>query len=373
MSEARCRWGILGAASIARKNWDAIRNSGNGHVNAVASRSLDRAQQFINECQASRPAKHIPEAVEGYDELLQRDDIDAVYIPLPTGTRKEWVIKAAEAGKHVMCEKPCAVSASDLADMIQACDENNVQFMDGVMYMHSKRMNALRTAIDDGTSVGRLKRIQSHFSFCAPEDFMQDNIRLSSDLEPQGCLGDLGWYTIRLSLFVNKYEMPKQVIGRQLEEHLRGDSPSPVPMEFSGELLFEGGVSAGFYNSFLTEHQQLVHISGSKGNISYNDFVLPWCGNELSFEVNNAVFNFQECVCYMEKHTRTEYTGEFSNNAPDSQETNMFRKFNELALGGKPDPFWAEVSLKTQIVMDACLESARNGSQPVNIDLDLLK
>ena len=75
----------------------------------------------------------------------------------------------------------------------------------------------------------------------------------------------------------------------------------------------------------------------------------------------------------MEKHTRTEYTGEFSNNAPDSQETNMFRKFNELALGGKPDPFWAEVSLKTQIVMDACLESARNGSQPVNIDLDLLK
>lgn len=373
MSEGRCRWGILGTAMIARKNWDAIRNSGNGNVQAVASRSEERAQQFIDECQASRPVSHNPVAVGSYDELIQRDDLDAIYIPLPTGMRKDWVIKAAEAGKHVLCEKPCAVTADDLAEMIDACKQNNVQFMDGVMYVHSKRMDALRAAIDDGQSVGRLKRIQSHFSFCAPEDFMQDNIRLSSDLEPHGCLGDLGWYTIRLSLFANNYQMPKQVIGRQLEEHLRGDSPSPVPMEFSGELLFEDGVSAGFYNSFLTEHQQLVHISGSKGNISYNDFVLPWAGNELSFEVNNAVFNFQDCVCYMEKHTKTEYIAEFSNNDPGAQETNLFRTFNELALSGQPDTFWSDIALKTQIVMDACLKSARNGSQPVEIDSSLLK
>ncbi|WP_417850614.1 Gfo/Idh/MocA family protein [Thalassoglobus sp.] len=367
MSESKCRWGILGAATIAKKNWDAIRNSGNGVVTAVASRKQESAQAFIDECQLSRPVRELPEAVEGYEALLHRDDVDAVYIPLPTGLRKEWVIKAAQAGKHVMCEKPCAVSVSDLKEMIAACEENNVQFMDGVMYMHSKRMPELRKVIDDGESVGKIKRIQSHFSFCAPEEFIQGNIRVSSELEPQGCVGDLGWYTIRMSLFAMNYELPQQVVGRQLSQHGREDSPSPVPMEFSGELLFQNGASAGFYNSFLTEHQQLVHISGSKGNITLNDFVLPWCGNEMSFEVNNAVFDFTGCVCVMEKHTRIHHIGEYSNNAPDSQETNLFRTFSQLALTGKPDPFWPEIALKTQIVMDACLESARNGSVPVDI------
>ncbi len=367
MSESKCRWGILGAAMIARKNWDAIRNSGNGIVTAVASRKKESAQTFIDECQASRPVQELPEAVEGYDALLQREDVDAVYIPLPTGLRKEWVIKAAQADKHVMCEKPCAVSVADLKEMIAACEQNNVQFMDGVMYMHSKRMPELRKVLDDGESVGKLKRIQSHFSFCAPDEFIQGNIRVSSELEPQGCVGDLGWYTIRMSLFAMNYELPKQVVGRQLSQHGREDSPSPVPMEFSGELLFDGGVSAGFYNSFLTEHQQLVHISGTKGNVTLNDFVLPWCGNEMSFEVNNAVFDFTGCVCVMEKHTNTHYIGEYSNNSPDAQETNLFRTFSDLVLSGKPDSFWPEVALKTQIVMDACLESARQGSVPVEI------
>lgn len=368
MVEGRCRWGILGAASIARKNWDSIRNSGNGVLVAVASRNFQRAEDFIAECQASRPVQTIPQAMGSYDALLQREDVDAVYIPLPTGLRKEWVIKAAQAGKHVMCEKPCAINASDLREMIAACSENRVQFMDGVMYMHSQRMPQLREVLDDGKSVGKLKRIQAHFSFCAPEEFIKDNIRLSSNLEPHGCLGDLGWYTIRMALFANRYQMPHHVIGRQLEAHDRVGSPSPVPMEFSGELLFDDGVSAGFYNSFQTEHQQLVHLSGSKGNITLNDFVLPWCGNEMSFEVNNAVFDFTGCVCVMEKHTQIHHIGEYSNNAPDSQETNLFRRFNELALSGQCDPFWPEVALKTQLVMDACFESARQGSIPIAVD-----
>lgn len=369
MSEQVCRWGILGAALIAHKNWDSIRNSGNGVVKAVASRDRNRAQELIDTCQASRPVSVVPEALEGYEEVLQRDDIDAVYVPLPTGLRKEWVIKAAQAGKHVMCEKPCAVSADDLRDMIAACHDNQVQFMDGVMYMHSQRMPALRAAIDDGESVGTLKRIQAQFSFCAPEEFVTGNIRTSSELEPQGCLGDLGWYTIRMALFANHYQMPQQVCGRMLMQHGRPDSPAPVPMEFTGELFFENGVSAGFYNSFLTEHQQLVHISGSKGNITLNDFVLPWFGNELEFEVNNAVFTVNGCEFVMEKHTQRRFVAEYSNNAPDSQETNLFRTFNELVLSGRPDPFWPDISLKTQVVMDACLESALNGGRLVDVSL----
>src|SRR6516225_3372734 len=110
MSTPLCRWGILGTAWIARKNWKAIRNAGNSTLTAVASRDAERVRRFIEECQADVPLTPVPAACASYQELLDRDDIDAVYIPLPTGIRKDWVIQAARSGKHVLCEKPCAVS-----------------------------------------------------------------------------------------------------------------------------------------------------------------------------------------------------------------------------------------------------------------------
>src|ERR1044071_5151799 len=97
MDAKMIRWGILSAANIARKNWKAIRNSGNGAVVAVASRDLARAQKFIDECQAHTPMGNNVQAFASYDELLASKDIDAVYIPLPTGVRKQWVLRAAAA------------------------------------------------------------------------------------------------------------------------------------------------------------------------------------------------------------------------------------------------------------------------------------
>ena len=95
MSESVCRWGLLSTAAIARKNWKAIRLSGNGRVSAVASRSAGRAQAFIDECAGEVPPTQAVAAVGSYDELIAREDVDAVYIPLPTGMRKEWVIACA--------------------------------------------------------------------------------------------------------------------------------------------------------------------------------------------------------------------------------------------------------------------------------------
>ena len=106
MQKAICRWGILGAAEIARKNWQAIRNAPNCSLTAVASRDLDRCRRFIGECQRHAPFDPPPRACGSYEELLASDDVDAVYIPLPTGIRKPWAIRAAEAGKHVLVEKP---------------------------------------------------------------------------------------------------------------------------------------------------------------------------------------------------------------------------------------------------------------------------
>lgn len=362
-----CRWGILSTAGIARKNWQAIRNSGNGVVVAVASRSVDKARSFIDECMSTVPFPEAPTAVGGYDELLGREDVDAVYIPLPTGLRKEWVIKAAEAGKHVMCEKPCAINHADLTEMTAACARNNVQFMDGIMYMHSDRLDGIREVLNDGRSIGQIKRIAMGFSFCAPDDFLKGNIRMHSELEPQGCLGDLGWYTIRFALWTMNFTLPERLSARLISGHGREDSPDQVPTEFSAEMFFPGGVSASFYNSFVTEHQQWVNISGTKGHLVIPDFVLPFYDSEIAFDVHNPEFVVKGCQFDMERHSRRIAVREFANNHVNAQETKLFRNFAALALGGKTDGRWPEYALKTQRIMDACLESARKDGKVVDI------
>ncbi len=115
-------------------------------------------------------------------------------------------MKAAAAGKRIQCEKPCAPTAPEVQEIIDACKKHNVQFMDGVMFMHSARLPKMREALDDGTSVGNIKRITSQFSFYGGEEFHKANIRVSRALEPLGALGDLGWYNIRFTLWAMKYQ-----------------------------------------------------------------------------------------------------------------------------------------------------------------------
>src|SRR6056297_3715694 len=255
MSNSVCRWGFLSTAGIARKNWKAIKLSGNGTVAAVASRSHDKAQTFIDECEAEVPIGSVA-AVGSYAELLNRDDVDAVYIPLPTGIRKEWVLAAAQAGKHVLCEKPVGIHSQDAQEMIDACEANSVQFMDGVMFDHSRRLREVCAKLESGDVVGKLRRINTHFSFSSDASWQQSNIRTDSVLEPHGCLGDLGWYCIRMTLWAAGLRTPTHVSSRILTSLQGNESEGSVPGEISAELRFEDGLSATFYCSFLTENQQ---------------------------------------------------------------------------------------------------------------------
>ena len=372
MNQSKLRWGFLSTAQIGRKNWKAIRNSGNGTLVAVASRGKERAERFIANCQHEAPFDVAPRALGSYDELLAAREVDAVYIPLPTGIRKEWVIRAAEAGKHIVCEKPCATSMNDLREMIDACRKHRVQFLDGVMFMHSKRLEAMRKVLDDAVSVGRIKRITSAFSFCAPEEFFTGNIRAKGELEPFGCLGDLGWYCIRLALWAMNWQMPRHVAGRILGRDGSHSVPisqgkgsasptlNPVPIEFSGELLFDGGVSSAFYCSFVTQNEQWAVVSGNKGYLRVSDFVAPFFGNDLRFEVNSAVHNVSGCDFNMEAHWRKFSVPEYSNSHPTAQETNLFRNFAEQVRSGTLNEAWPEWALKTQQVMEECFRSATN-------------
>ncbi len=119
--------------------------------------------------------------------------------------------------------------------------------------------------------------------------------------------------------------------------------------------------------SFLSEHQQWVNISGSRGHAVVSDFVLPNYGSELSFDVYNPVFSIDGCQFDMNPHHRSIKVSEHSNNQANAQETNLFRDFSDLALSGTPDSHWPEIALKTQQVMDAVIESAGNGGTAVSL------
>jgi predicted dehydrogenase len=355
MSKGKIRWGILGTANIARKNWKAIQLTGNSTVAAVASRDLERSRRFIADCQGQARVENEPQAFGSYEELLASHEIDAVYVPLPTGMRKEWVLRAAATGKHVLCEKPCAVSVADLREMIEACRKHRVQFMDGVMFMHSRRMPRLREILDDGQSVGKVRRITSAFSFGAPPEFFSSNIRANPKFEPYGCLGDLGWYCIRFALWVMNWEMPKEVTGRILSSSQRDEGDDAVPTEFSGELFFKSGVNASFYCSFITENQEWANVSGTRGFVELQDFVLPFAGNELELNVRKNEFSKEGCDFRMQSHTQRIAIPEYGNSHPTAQESNMFRNFAAQILSGQLNEDWPEMALKTQEVMCRCL------------------
>jgi len=351
----KLRIGILSAAGIARKNWPAIFNSGNCVVTAVASRDLERSRRFIAECQAKTPFETPPVPLDNYEKLLAARDVDAVYVPLATGLRREWVLRAAGAGKHVICEKPCGVSVADVREMTETCKKNRVQFMDGVMFMHSPRMARVRETLDDDQSVGPVRRISSGFSFYVGEDFFRDNIRVDGRLEPTGCLGDLGWYCIRFALWTMKWQLPHTVTGRILSQSPAVSGRLSAPTEFSGELIFAGGVSAGFYCSFLAPLQQWISVSGQKGWLRLPDFVHPYDSYEPAFEVNRSEIKITNADVKIPSGVDRTVSAHLT-----AQDTRMFRNFADQVNSGKLNDDWPMWALKTQQVMDACHESACN-------------
>lgn len=365
MSLTPVRWGILGAAQIARKNWQAIRDAGNAIVAAVASRSRSSAEAFIGECQAECPFAEAPRAMT-YDDLIESPEVDVVYLPIPTGLRIRWGLRAANQGKHILCEKPCANSVAELRQLTDLCQSRNLQFMDGVMFMHTDRLRGLQEAVSSG-SIGKLRRITSQFCFAGGPEFHRGNIRMDATLEPFGCLGDLGWYNIRLTLALKDYELPQAVVGHAISSGRGTAADGMVPTEFSGEMLFADGVSAGFYCSFQTVMQQWGDISGDRGRVHIPDFVLPYAQQAASFATHKDAFIVEGCHFRMVPTAETSSFGQPANNAVDSQESRMVRTFSENVLQRSPDHHWIEVSLATQRVMDCLLESAHRGGEKVEV------
>ena len=230
------------------------------------------------------------------------------------------------------------------------------------MFMHSERLTKIKEVIKE---LGELKRITSHFSFLGSGDFAESNIRTSSELEPLGCVGDLGWYNIRFALWVMDFQMPQQVIGRFLKQHQRGDCSDSVPIEIEGELHFEGGVTAAFYNSFVSGYEQWANISGTEGYLSVQDFVNPFAGPSTKFQMQHPARPVDERDFAMLENGKTIVVDQPGSSGPHSQETNLFRNFGSTVLSGQVDEHWPNISLHTQKIADAVVASARQDSRPI--------
>ena len=204
------RWGILSTAKIGVEHLiPAILSASNSTIGAIASRDLTRAQVVAERFQ-------IPNTFGSYEKLLASDHIDAVYIPLLTSQHVEWSIKAANAGKHVLCEKPIALNADDIDGIIAARDNNNVLVSEAFMVTYHPQWHKVRSLIADG-EIGTLDHVQAVFSYHNTDETNMRNILAHGG----GALPDIGVYPTVTTRFATGAE-PQQVSAKVIRDKTTG-------------------------------------------------------------------------------------------------------------------------------------------------------
>ena len=244
------RWGILSTANIGtEKVIPGIQGAANSEVVAIGSRDGAAARAVADRLGIER-------AHGSYEALLADPDVDAVYIPLPNHLHTDWTIAAARAGKHILCEKPLAMTAADAERMAEVCAAEGVQLMEAFMYRLHPSWVAVRELVASGR-IGRLTAVQSWFSYFNDDPANIRNIREVGG----GALYDVGCYNVNLSRMLFGAE-PTHVSAT-----ITRDPVSGVDTTTSAILEFETGV-ATFTCSTRSETDQRVHVYGTDGRIS---------------------------------------------------------------------------------------------------------
>jgi len=341
--------GILGSAQIAHKFMAGQKTLDSCEVLAIASRTKERATAFATKWS-------IPKSYSSYQELIDDPSIELIYIPLPTSLHKEWTIKSAQKGKHVICEKPLAPNYEDALEMVKECLKNNVQFMDGTYWTHANRTQIIHKHFSE---IGGVQTVSSKFTWAGMES---DNIRRNFDTEPLGALGDLGWYCARATLFGFNYYLPDYVFGTASYKFANEPNYS-----FTGLMWYNDGRSAHYDCTFGESTRQWVEYSGSEGCIYVDDFVIPW-NSQVTF--NNSAEETPESIS---KFKVVKYPGksrEVSVNWKFVEEQDMIEDMCKIVRSGKLDPFWVEAALKTHLLLILSLKSAKDGV-PITVPKEL--
>jgi len=246
------RWGIVSTANIGvEKVIPGIKAADRCEVISIASRDASVAEDVAGRL-------GIPNAYGSYEELLADPDVDAVYIPLPNHLHAEWTIAAARAGKHVLCEKPLAMTSAAAQQMVDVCEAEGVRLMEAFMYRLHPSWEGARELVSSGR-LGALRAVQSWFSY-----FNDDPTNIRNVAEyGGGALMDVGCYPVNLSRMLFGGE-PVRV-----EASVSRDPTTGVDVLTSAILEFESGV-ADFTCSTRAESDQRVHIYGTEGRISFD-------------------------------------------------------------------------------------------------------
>jgi D-xylose 1-dehydrogenase (NADP+, D-xylono-1,5-lactone-forming) len=247
------KWGIISTADINRKVIPGAHASPKVDLVAVASRDQARADAYAQKWEIGR-------AHGSYEALLADDEVEAVYISLPNTMHCDWSVKALEAGKHVLCEKPLSRHTAEVEAAFDAAERNGRLLSEAFMYRHNPQTKRAKQLVEEG-AIGELRLIRSAFSYAL---YDEDNIRLRTDVEG-GALMDVGCYTVSGS----------RLFGGE-PEHVHGEAwfgPSGTDWVFGGSLRFPGDVVAQFdCGTALPERDELEAI-GSEGSLFLDD---PW-------------------------------------------------------------------------------------------------
>jgi len=250
----KIRWGILGTGMIAKKFAKDLKATDLGELHATGSRSQDTANLFSSEFGGK--------AFNSYESLINDSEIDAIYNPLPNGLHAEWSIKAMNAGKHVLCEKPMARNISEVEEMFKVSEQTGKVLIEGFMYRAHPAIQKLIETVRNGT-LGKVKLIRSNFSFT--REVMDSDARYKAE-HAGGGLMDVGCYCVNLA---------RAIIGKEPSEtsciahiHDKGvDDYAAGLLNFNGETLMTFTCGMTVMNNWTT------YISGDKGEIEID---APW-------------------------------------------------------------------------------------------------
>lgn len=247
----KIRWGLLSTANINRRLIPAIRNSRRGQLVAVASRNRAKSLAYAAQWQ-------IPQAFDSYEAMLESDEVDAVYISLPNHLHAEWTVKALQQGKHVLCEKPFAISLAEVDEMIGAAQTTGRVLSEAFMYRHHPQTKVVGEWVSSGR-IGDIKLVRATFNFQMANP---DNVRLVPAWGG-GCLWDVGIYPISFSQYLLGGR-PEWVIGDQWL------GPTGVDEAFAGQMHYTGGRVAQISSSFCSPFHTSAEIIGTAGRLTLN-------------------------------------------------------------------------------------------------------
>jgi xylose dehydrogenase (NAD/NADP) len=322
-------WGVLSTSRHAANTWiPALKKSQHGVLGAVASRDMKRAQQYAGE-------HGFQKAYDSYEDLLVDPAINAVYIPLPNSLHREWVLRAAEAGKHILCEKPLGLNAAEAQEMVDAANAAGVNLAEAFQWRHHPQAQKVRELVRSG-SLGDLRLIDAGFSFMLTRP---NDIRWNPEVGG-GSLYDVGCYPVALA----RYIAGREPLTVTAQAHW---GPSGVDDRLVATLEFSGGMLAHINCGFTLPLRRYYEVVGTLGSLAVNHAYNPLETTPSEVRRYGEDREWAETI-QLEKH---------------NSYTLMIDDFNAAIAEPRAPLFPGEDAVGNMRVIDAIYHAARHGGR----------